>query len=218
MTETDLLNSPSYAEAAYVKLKSAIQEGVLKPHARLTEAELAKFLGMSRTPIRQALQRLETEGLAIYKDRQGLSVAALDRQAIAELYAAREILEGAAAASSARHATEFEIESIRLLIDAAGRILSDWKALQALNQRFHFAIYDTCHNRYLVKMRNLHYSVHIPGRSPLEDVDAAKVHYEQHVAIFEAIRSRDAVLAKSIAESHVRYALQQRLQFVEEVL
>ena len=98
---------------AYGMILDAIDIGVYKPGDRLVESELADRFGVSRTPIREALQRLETQSL-LSRDGRSLIVASLDHSQMAELYVVRSELEGLAARLAARHAT---IEEKRVLQD-----------------------------------------------------------------------------------------------------
>src|SRR5690606_4762822 len=92
---------PSAAEYAYACLREGIVEGRLEPGRRIREAELAAWLGISRTPLRYALSRLELDGLLEMLPRIGLVVSSLDEQAVIELYETREALEGVAAGFAA---------------------------------------------------------------------------------------------------------------------
>ena len=94
---------------AYTLILEAIDNGMYRPGDRLVESELAERFGVSRTPIREALQRLETQSL-LARDGRSLIVASLDHNQMAELYVVRTELEGLAARLAARHATNEEIE------------------------------------------------------------------------------------------------------------
>ena len=86
---------------AYTLILEAIEAGLYKPGDRLVESELAERLGVSRTPVREALQRLETQAM-LTRDGRSLIVASLDHNQLAELYAVRTELEGLAARLAAR--------------------------------------------------------------------------------------------------------------------
>jgi DNA-binding GntR family transcriptional regulator len=94
---------------AYELLRSAIATGKLKPGDRVLESELAALLKMSRTPVREAIALLETDGLISLDNALGKMVTKLDYQGVMELYAVREVLEATAAALAARNASEIEI-------------------------------------------------------------------------------------------------------------
>ena len=96
----------------YRKLRDAIQSGELKPGQRLMEIEVADWLHVSRTPVRDAMRRLESEGMMQHEPRNGLVVSSLDRQAMLELYAMREVLEGTAARLAALSTARTEAVAI----------------------------------------------------------------------------------------------------------
>ena len=98
---------------AYELILDAIDTGVYKPGSRLVESELADRFGVSRTPIREALQRLETQSL-LTRDGRSLIVASLDHSQLSELYVVRGALEGLAARLAAQHATEEELSVLLL--------------------------------------------------------------------------------------------------------
>ena len=100
---------------AYSLILDAIDIGVYKPGDRLVESDLAERLGVSRTPIREALQRLETQSL-LERDGRSLIVATLDHNQMAELYVVRRELEGLAARLAAQHATEEEVRVLREMV------------------------------------------------------------------------------------------------------
>ena len=97
------------SERAYQQLRGAIQAGQLLPGTRLREVELAESLGLSRTPVREALSRLESEGMVVNEPNRGMMVTRLDASMVSELYVMREVLEATAAALAARHAPDVEI-------------------------------------------------------------------------------------------------------------
>src|SRR3954464_13201192 len=99
----------SRSDLVYRKLREAIETGDLKPGQRVMEVEVAAWLDVSRTPVREALRKLEAEGMLAMEPRAGLVVASLTRQAMMELYVMREVLEGTAARLCARHASDVEL-------------------------------------------------------------------------------------------------------------
>ena len=101
---------------AYQMILEAIDSGVYRPGDRLVESELADRFGVSRTPIREALQRLETQSL-LSRDGRSLIVASLDHNDMAELYMVRSELEALAARLAARHATAEEVRVMRRMLE-----------------------------------------------------------------------------------------------------
>lgn len=143
--------APDLGRDAYERVKAAIREGTLPPGTRLTEAELVARLGISRTPIRQALTRLETEGLVSHEPRRGVVVSRPDHQQVIELYSIREVLEGTAARFAAQHASEAELEALTQLVAGEGRVLDRPAELSAINLRLHALLHRAAHNRYLLR-------------------------------------------------------------------
>ena len=139
---------------AYSLILKAIDVGVYKPGDRLVESDLADRFGVSRTPIREALQRLETQSL-LTRDGRSLIVSSLDHSQMAELYIVRAELEGLAANLAAKHATSEEIKVLQDMVDSDRKIISDPSSLARSNRRFHKQIHLASHNRFLIKQLDL---------------------------------------------------------------
>src|SRR6056297_120840 len=117
---------------AYQLILQAIDLGTYRPGDRLVESELADRFGVSRTPIREALQRLETQSL-LARDGRSLIVASLDHNQMAELYVVRSELEGLAARLAARHATEEEVRVLQAMVEEDQVRVGDPAALSRTN-------------------------------------------------------------------------------------
>jgi DNA-binding GntR family transcriptional regulator len=202
----------SRSELVYQKLREAIQRGELKPGQRVMEVEVADWLEVSRTPVREALRRLESDGMLVLEPRNGLVVASMSRQAMLELYVMREVLEGTAARLCARNASDLEIMELEELVKREERLQGNYDALARHNRLFHEAVHRGAHNRYLEKsLSAVNDSMWLLGKSQMlipERAIGAKV---EHNAVFEAIRSRDADAAETTARQHVRSARERRL-------
>lgn len=201
------------AHAAYQELKKKILTGFFTGSDRLREIDVAELLKMGRTPVREALKRLEDEGLLTHESRRGLVVTTLDQQAVSELYAMREVLESAAAAFAARHATDAEIANMELILQEHGAGADPVE----LNQQFHQAIYGAAHNRHLIRsLQSLTDSTYLLGRSTLASQARADVAHQEHAELLDAIRNRDAERASSMARDHIRNALLERLKMLRQ--
>lgn len=208
-------NSLSRTEQAYRKLREAIHSGDLKPGDRLLEEKLARLLGISRTPVHEALGRLESEGLATKDPSRGMVVVELDATLIAELYAVREALEGTAAALAARHASEGEVLSLRQIADRDRDLSKDPERLANNNRVFHEALYRSAHNRYLLKtLKALYESMALVRTSLAYSKQRIKLTIEQHQAIVAAIERQDSKSAEELARAHVRAAGKARLSLL----
>ncbi len=207
-------NAPR-GEHAYRQLVEAIQAGRLKSGARLREVELAAWLGSSRTPIREALHSLETEGMIVRDPRRGMIIAEFDPSSISELYEMREAVEGAAAALAARHASDVEIAALREFVDRERKIGDDLVRVTYNNRMFHDAIYRSTHNRYLLKVSaSLKQAMIILGQTTLSVTGRSRTAIAEHQAIIEAIERRDGKAAEEAARAHMRAAYRARLRLM----
>ena len=197
---------------AYSMILAAIDEGVYRPGDRLVESELADRFGVSRTPIREALQRLETQSL-LARDGRSLIVASLDHNQMAELYIVRRELEGLAASLAARHATPEEIRLLRDMVTADNALMDDPAALARANRRFHKQIHLASHNRYLVQQLDLvHRTMALMATTSLAAQGRPKIAQEEHDAIVTAIEKRDEDAAGKALRDHISIAFMTRLQ------
>jgi len=197
------------SRAAFVqqKLRAAIHAGRYGPGERLRETEVADWLSVSRTPVREALRRLEAEGLLTFVPWRGVVVAELDRRQVTELYAMRTILEGAAARLAARHVGEAEIDLMEGLLTRAKAAVGDAETLAVLNRQFHQAIYTGAHNRYLMQsLETLRNSLALLRGTTFSVLGRAKTAHKEHAAILTAIKARDADAAEQAARDHIRAA------------
>jgi DNA-binding GntR family transcriptional regulator len=207
----------SRGEQAYRRLRDAIQTGDLKPGDRLLEVELAKLLGSSRTPVREALGRLESDGLAVRDPHRGMIIAELDGSMIAELYAVREVLEGTAAALAARHASEAEISTLRQIADRDRAFAREPERLAKNNRLFHEALYRSAHNRYLLKtLSALHGSMDLVRTSLAYNERRIELTIEQHQGIVAAIERQDSKAAEEVTRAHIQDARKARLALLLE--
>lgn len=199
-------------ESVYQAIRAGIESGDLKPGQRVMEVEIGESLGVSRTPVREALRRLEAEGILVFEPRVGLVVTSLSRQAVMELYDIRELLEAKAAGLCALHASEFEITELRELVSREQR-LTTADELTRHNRLFHEAIYRGAHNRYLTKTLNtLNDSMWLLGPSQMRLAKRARSALEEHVQMLAAIEKRDAPAAEDAMRMHINNAKQERIK------
>lgn len=197
---------------AYSQILEAIDIGVYRPGDRLVESELAERFGMSRTPIREALQRLETQSL-LERDGRSLIVASLDHNQMAELYVVRRALEGLAARQAARHATEEEVRVLREMVQDDDRLVGDPVALSRANRRFHKQIHLASHNRYLVQQLDLvHRTMALMATTSLAAKGRGEIAQNEHAGIVAAIAARDEAAAEQALNDHISIAFMTRLK------
>jgi DNA-binding GntR family transcriptional regulator len=210
MTSTISLRSEQ--RDAYVLILEAIDVGIYKPGSRLVESELAERFGVSRTPIREALQRLETQSL-LTRDGRSLVVASLDHNQMAELYVVRTELEGLAARLAAQHASEEEIDVLQQMVGADRTWTHDASALSRSNKRFHKQLHLASHNRFLVQQLDLvHRSMALLATTSLAVEGRGPVALDEHQAIVTAISERDGAAAYLAVRQHLSQAFITRLQ------
>lgn len=200
------------SEQAYRYIVEAIKEGSLPPGTRVREVDLAERTGLSRTPVREALNRLQLEGLVANDPARGMIITELDHGMISELYAMREVLEGTAAGLAARHASDVEITFLREISERDEQF-TDTLDLVKNNKLFHSTLYRCAHNRYLLKMlHSLQESMMLLGRSTLAKPGRPESARQEHDAIVTALENRDPVAAEQQARTHIREAYKVRLE------
>ncbi|WP_158744075.1 GntR family transcriptional regulator [Acidisphaera sp. L21] len=195
---------------AYDRLKAAIRDATFPSGTRLTEAELSVWLGMSRTPTREALHRLETDGLVGHEPRRGLTVTRPDHQTIVELYVMRETLEGKAAGLAAHHAGDAEIEAMGELV-AAELDCQDAAARSAVNHSLHRLIHVSAHNRFLLRSLSALSDTMTLLPTMLGDPARAAQSYAEHRDVLAAILRRDTAGAEEAMRVHLRSAQRHRV-------
>jgi len=197
---------------AYGLILEAIDVGVYKPGSRLVESELAERFGVSRTPIREALQRLETQALLI-RDGRSLIVASLDHNQLAELYAVRSELEGLAARLAAQYAAPEEVRVLRKMVEDDRKLVDDPEALSRANRRFHKQIHLASHNRYLVLQLDLvHRTMALLATTSLAVEGRSQGSLAEHDAIVKAIENGDGDAAYAALKTHISKAFETRLE------
>ena len=198
---------------AYTLILEAIDGGLYQPGDRLVESELAERLGVSRTPVREALQRLETQGM-LRRDGRSLIVASLDHNQLAELYAVRTELEGLAARLAARHATVEEVRVLRSMVaDDRALLGGDPKALSRANKRFHKQIHLASHNRFLVQQLDLvHRSMALMATTSFAAEGRDAVALAEHDEIVLAIEAGNGEAAYQALRTHISRAFETRLR------
>ncbi len=201
------------AKDAYSLILEAIEAGLFKPGDRLVESELAERFGVSRTPVREALQRLETQSM-LARDGRSLMVASLDHNQLAELYAVRTELEGLAARLAARHATDEEVRVLRMMVMEDRALLGgDPRLLSQANKRFHKQIHLASHNRFLVQQLDLvRRSMALMATTSFAAEGRDGPALTEHERIVAAIEARDGDSAYLALKTHISKAYETRLR------
>ena len=197
---------------AYSLILDAIDVGVYKPGDRLVESELAERFGFSRTPIREALQRLETQSL-LSRDGRSLIVSSLDHNQLSELYVVRSELEGLAARLAAIHATDEEKKVLRDMVEQDRALVGDPAALSRTNRRFHKMVHLASHNRHLVQQLDLVYrTMALMATTSLAAEGRGETAVAEHDLIVKAIEAGDSESANEALKAHISKAFVMRLK------
>lgn len=206
------------------RIRDKIVKGEFPSGASLSEVSIAEELGVSRTPVREALKQLQAEGLLVIRPKVGTFVATPRRVDVIELFQLKEILEGAAAGLLAQRGEVPELRQLRVNVQqsqAAVRV-GDVEAYAALVEQFHTLIVSGANNgklahQYKLVMNQLAYprlvqtSVSLPGRLERSD--------QEHQRALEVITAKDGATAERIMRDHVRAsreALLARMTFPDE--
>lgn len=196
-------------EVVFESVRGAIISGMLKPGERLMEVQLAEKLGVSRTPIREAIRKLELEGLVIMIPRKGAYVADLSIKDITDVLEIRATLEGLASGLAALRITDEEIEQLNLnAIQFSDAIeADDFEGIVHADMEFHDNIFKATRNEKLLQINNnlreqvQRFRIMYINKSN-KSKDLAKDHFE----IAEAISKRNIAKAEKIAKIHIENA------------
>ena len=213
-----LKNIGTAVDAVYEVLRRSILDGELPPGHRLRSDVLANELKVSRTPVREALRKLETEGL-VDASRSGLVVRQSSEEDLVEIFYLREALEGMAARLAAENATRAEIDELQALFEDMEAVAArgDIALVRKLTGEFHLLVCRASHNKRLIQslqglldhVRQAQSStLYMPGRP----ADALK----EHRALLRAIEKRDPDLAETLARQHRRKTLDLRRKMLRE--
>lgn len=201
-------------------LREAIRGGVLKPGERLMEIQLAEELGVSRTPVREAIRKLELEGYVIMMPRRGTYVANLSIRDVNEVFEIRTTLDSLASGLAAERITDEELERLERLLVLIGEYIeqNDMEKIVETDMEFHDILYQASRNARLVGIiynlreqltRFRSTSMAYPGR--------LKETLEEHIRIVEAIAQGNVELAQKAAEEHMEKSEQTLLISMENI-
>lgn len=207
------MSQKASGETAYDLLHGAIRTGVFRPGDRLREEDVGERLSLSRTPVREALRRLEADGIIEHRPRQGAVVRQLSHSEVVELYEMRVVLERTAAEMAAKHGAAAEFDALDDLNRAIGEERANPARAAAINQDFHRGLYLAGRNRFLLEAaRALNNSLLLLGPTTFTDEMRVDEVTTQHRAIVDALRDGDGEAAGAAAEAHLNTSLRERLK------
>jgi DNA-binding GntR family transcriptional regulator len=178
----------------------------IPPGSRLTETELASMFGISRTPVREVLQRLETEGLISIRPKQGCFVRELDIEEIAQYYRVRVALEQMALDEACHNMPDAELQELLAEWDPATAPKQiDAEVMQARDESFHMAIAQGSGNRVLARyLAEINNHIRIIRRLDFTLAERVGRTYEEHHAMLTALLARDAATARRLMHTHIQ--------------
>ena len=208
-------------ERAYEALRSMTVRFELKPGARLNEVEIARRLDMSRAPLREAMNRLVTEGLLTVVPNQGFSCRKLSASEIASLYEVRADLEAAGARAAALRAKRGELEELDTYWSkvAAAQDTTPIETLVARDEEFHLRLAALSGNRERVRLlENINARIHFVRRINLETPERLKESFAEHAAILERLLEGDGDGAAEVIRSHLALSAEEAAVTIREGL
>ena len=205
------------ATSVYEEIREAILSGHFPPDHLLVESSLATEFGASRTPVREALHRLEIEQL-VERASRGMRVRSSSPEEILDIYEVRITLEAAAAKQAALRATELDRMRLRSAQDAMVRAGSDLAERASANRMFHEALWQSSHSATLVDLlQRLNTHLIRYPTTTLTHGDRWQVVLREHEEILEALENRDAGRAHALAELHMAGAREVRLKMYADM-
>jgi DNA-binding GntR family transcriptional regulator len=195
------------AEVAYRRIRQEIVEGLLAPNSLLDQEALAVRLGLSTTPVREALRILESEGLVVNRRHRNTVVAPLDFDFLQETYVVRLSLDPLAVSLAAEEASDEERAAMRTIAAQAESDVEP-RAAQRANRRLHRAIYGACHNGVLIHTLDMLWDRCDRYRlMTLHNAQRAHEANDAHRAIVDAVVNRKATTAAALMRDHVSESL-----------
>jgi DNA-binding GntR family transcriptional regulator len=207
------------ADAVHATLREAILSKLLTSEHFFAEDDLARAFGVSRTPVREAVLRLESEHLLERRGRRRLSVSAISPEEVLEIYDVRVVLDGLAASLAAKKATPPDVSQLRWLNDQLRECgeKDDPAGMMRLNLEFHDTFAKAGKNWFLInQLRGVQDRVRRFERSTFEYPDRWKGVLEEHEAIILAIESHNSRAAEQAAKTHMRNSKHVRLDIVRD--
>lgn len=204
----------SLSNRVFLKIRDNILNGVYKEQDELRETTIGKELGVSRTPVREALRQLELEGLVTIVPNKGAYVTGITAKDVKDIYIVRSYLEGLCARWATEHITEEqldELDEIVLLSEfhmkKEGHTNADQIAV--LDGRFHDVLYEASNSRILGHvLTDFHRYVQMARKSSIVSEERARKSIREHKQILRAIKDKDADLAEQLANEHILHVIQ----------
>jgi len=214
LSDINLNNYKPLREVIFETLRQAIIMGELKPGERIMEIQFAEKMGVSRTPVREAIRKLELEGLVTMLPRKGAHVAELSEKDIKDVLEIRSSLDGLATSLAAQRIQKEELKELKNIINQFEQYMekNNVQGLIKKDIEFHDLIYKASRNEKLIQIiANLKDQVHRFRVVYLKDYSSPKEIIREHLHIYEAIKNGDAEQAEMLAALHIKHQEQTML-------
>ena len=193
-------------DVVFNTLRRAILKGELKPGERLMEITLADKLGVSRTPIREAIRKLELEGLVVMAPRKGAKVASITERDLNDVLEVRKGMEVLAISLACKRITGEELEKLETIEQSFQKLIESGNLteLAEMDVKFHDTIYQATNNQRLVQLlNNMREQMYRYRMEYLKDIAVRRTLAEEHKAICRALRERDEQQAEQYVSIHI---------------
>lgn len=214
----------SLSNRVFQKIRDNILNGVYKEQDELRETTIGKELGVSRTPVREALRQLELEGLVTIVPNKGAYVTGITAKDVKDIYMIRSYLEGLCARWATEHITEEQLDELDEIV-----LLSEFhmkkeghnntEQMALLDGKFHDVLYQASNSRILGHvLTDFHRYVQMARKSSIVSEERARKSIREHKQILRAIKDKDADLAEQLANEHILHVIQnlRKQRFGEE--
>lgn len=204
----DDIKFTSLADKVFLRIESDILSGLYAPGTLLTELGLSKELDVSRTPIREAIRRLEQENL-VKETPKGHVVLGITQRDICDIYDIRLKIEGVATAMCAKNISDENLLKLKETLELQEFYTDKGEAdkIKSADSEFHQIIFENCGSEiYSSILATLHKKVQLGRKASVSDSDRAKRAIKEHREIYNALLSRDEKLAEALAIQHVNNA------------
>lgn len=193
----------------YAKLKSMILNFEIQPNSRLTETELANYFNVSRTPIREALQRLETDELITIRPKQGCFVRAMDLEEFSDYYQIRVSLEILALETAYTNMSDDALKKLCLIWQEVPSgdtaVEGEAERVASLDEAFHLKLAEGGGNNALVKLLgDINNRIRIVRRLDFTDQERIRKTYQEHYSILQHLLNRDLQSARNEMMHHIK--------------
>lgn len=214
-----MIEVPNLRERVYKALKEMIIIQEIPPGEKLDEDSLASQLGVSRTPVRESLYRLENEGIVKIIPRRGAFIVKHSKESINEILSVREVLEGLSAREAASHITDAALEVLESLSEKFSesnvRLLS--KEYLQVDVKFHKTIIEASKNEWLISLMNiLNDHIQMLRLRTVTFQGRPEQSLSEHRRILEALKARDPLLAESLMREHINNVRESYLKNIEK--